>query len=337
MPKISVIVPVYKTEKYLFRCVDSLRNQTLKDIEIILVDDGSPDNCPEICDEYTRQDSRIRVIHKENGGVSTARNAGLDAAQGDYITFVDSDDYVDTEMYEQMLTVAVEHNCDVVMCDCLKEFPDHNVLYTHPIRPGYYDHTQLRVEYYPHLLMMENVEYPATISNWLILWRSTLNTADMRYEPGIRYSEDLLFGAKLLRKSTSFYYMKGTPFYHYVMNPGSATHRFVLDKWDDYLQLHQRICDYFSSDPDYDFSHQIDLCLLFFMYNAVGEILRAKQLSRNEKVSVIRRILSECIVRDMFKRLSIGNLPIAFKQKLLTRIYKARLAIRLLCAYYDKK
>ena len=92
---ISIIVPVYKVEKYIDRCVESIINQTYKNIEIILVDDGSPDNCPKICDEWAKKDKRIRVIHKENRGVSSARNVGIDVAKGKYIGFVDSDDYIE--------------------------------------------------------------------------------------------------------------------------------------------------------------------------------------------------------------------------------------------------
>ena len=100
--KISIIVPVYKVEEYICECIDSLINQTYQNIEVLLVDDGSPDRCPEICDEYAKKDSRINVIHKENGGVSSARNAGLDAATGDYIAFVDSDDYVDKDYVSKL-------------------------------------------------------------------------------------------------------------------------------------------------------------------------------------------------------------------------------------------
>ena len=99
---ISIIVPVFKVEKYLKRCVESIRNQTYPDIEIILVDDGSPDACPQICDQYAQEDARIKVIHKSNGGLSDARNCGIDAARGKYIGFVDSDDYIHPEMYMQL-------------------------------------------------------------------------------------------------------------------------------------------------------------------------------------------------------------------------------------------
>ncbi len=93
-PLISVIVPVYKVEKYFDECVESIVNQTYRNLEIILIDDGSPDNCPQMCDDWTKRDARIRVIHKENGGLSSARNAGLDVCKGEYIAFVDSDDFI---------------------------------------------------------------------------------------------------------------------------------------------------------------------------------------------------------------------------------------------------
>jgi glycosyltransferase involved in cell wall biosynthesis len=102
-PKISIIVPLYNTERYLQRCFDSLVNQTLKEIEIILVNDGSTDNSSKICDEYAKRDRRIKVIHKENGGVSSARNTGMELASGEFLAFVDSDDYVTKEYIGRML------------------------------------------------------------------------------------------------------------------------------------------------------------------------------------------------------------------------------------------
>lgn len=114
--KVSVIVPVYKVEKYLDRCVESIVNQTYKNLEIILVDDGSPDNCPQLCDSWAEKDSRIKVIHKENGGVSSARNAGIDAASGEYIGFVDSDDYLDSKMYEELVTQLESSASDISCC-----------------------------------------------------------------------------------------------------------------------------------------------------------------------------------------------------------------------------
>lgn len=114
--KISIIVPVYNVEKYLKRCIESIINQTYKNLEIILVDDGSTDNCPAICDEYARKDKRIKVIHKENGGASSSRNTGMDAATGKYITFVDSDDFIKEEFVEYLYNLSIENNCEIVQC-----------------------------------------------------------------------------------------------------------------------------------------------------------------------------------------------------------------------------
>lgn len=115
--KISVVVPVYNVEKYLDRCVESILVQTFQDFELILVDDGSPDNCPQMCDNWAERDSRIRVIHKENGGLPDARNYGINAACGEYITFVDSDDWVEKEFLETLYQGMIQNNADVVQCN----------------------------------------------------------------------------------------------------------------------------------------------------------------------------------------------------------------------------
>ncbi|MGM0167266.1 hypothetical protein IGI39_002246 [Enterococcus sp. AZ135] len=116
MCEISIIVPVYNVEKYLNKCVDSILNQTFKDFELILVDDGSPDNSGLICDEYAKKDSRVKVIHKENGGLSDARNAGIDVAKGKYLGFIDSDDYISEDMYEFLYTNIVKEDADLSIC-----------------------------------------------------------------------------------------------------------------------------------------------------------------------------------------------------------------------------
>lgn len=127
MPKVSVIVPVYNTEQYLKECVDSLLKQTLTDLEIILIDDGSPDNSAYICDEYAKLDSRVKVIHKENGGLSSARNAALDICKGEYIGFVDSDDFVEPTMFEELYNSAINYNSDISIC-ALSTFSNNGVI-----------------------------------------------------------------------------------------------------------------------------------------------------------------------------------------------------------------
>ena len=123
-PLISVIVPIYNVEKYLARCVDSIVNQTYKNLEIILVDDGSPDRCPQMCDDYAKKDSRIKVVHKKNGGLSDARNAGMAVATGEYISFIDSDDYVSDDFFECLLDIMNKENSDIAECSVVKFYED---------------------------------------------------------------------------------------------------------------------------------------------------------------------------------------------------------------------
>ena len=119
-PKISVIIPVYNTAKYLSKCLDSILNQTLKEIEVIVVNDGSKDNSQELIDVYKEKDDRIVAIQKENGGLSDARNVGIDVANGEFIAFIDSDDYIDLLMFEKMYGLSQKHQAEIVLCDLVK-------------------------------------------------------------------------------------------------------------------------------------------------------------------------------------------------------------------------
>lgn len=128
---ISVIIPVYNVEKYIYTCLNSIINQTYKNLEIILVDDGSPDNCPQILEDYAKKDSRIKVIHKKNGGLSSARNAGMKIATGKYIAFVDSDDSLNLNMYKRLHELAIKYDADMTMCQLLRVTMDseNNIVY----------------------------------------------------------------------------------------------------------------------------------------------------------------------------------------------------------------
>lgn len=127
---ISVIVPIYRVEEYLNQCIESIVNQTYSKLQIILVDDGSPDHCGEMCEDWARRDKRIKVLHKKNGGLSDARNAGLEVASGNYIAFVDSDDWIEPHMYETMLSVLIKENADLVACGIVDSYPDKDVIHS---------------------------------------------------------------------------------------------------------------------------------------------------------------------------------------------------------------
>lgn len=182
---ISVIVPIYKVEKYLRHCVESIRQQTYKDLEIILVDDGSPDKCPQICDEFASIDNRIKVIHKENGGASSARNAGLDAATGDYIAFVDGDDFIREKMYEVLLNKICESDADMVICSYDKVDEDGSrVPNQSPLRDEL-------LESYELLQKIPNAKGWYYITLWNRLHKKEI-FRNLRFQEGITHEDDAI-------------------------------------------------------------------------------------------------------------------------------------------------
>lgn len=324
MPKISVIVPVYNAQAYLEACIRSILGQTWSDLELLLVDDGSTDTSPQICDTFAAQDARVRVIHQSNSGAAAARNRGIQEASGEFIAFVDSDDYIDPDMYDTMLSIALDHHCDLVICDCLKESPSKREIYTHDLEGGFYDRARMERVYFPQLLMTESMEYPVTISNWLLLIRrEIIQENQIAYPVGIRFSEDLLFGAEVGYASNSLFYLKGYTPYHYRQNPTSVTHTAYRDKWPMLLDLYHRIAASFSKKTDFDFQAQVDRCLLFLVYIALGELSNSG-LSRADYTAKVHEVLDQPQVCQMMRHISILKLQISWKLKLLTFLYRWR-------------
>lgn len=151
-PLISIIVPVYKVEKYLEKCIKSILSQTYKNLEVILVDDGSPDSCPLMCDNFAKMDERIVVIHKKNGGLSDARNAGLDIAKGDYIGFVDSDDYIAPDMYEVLLKTSIMNGADLTLCNYIRVNENYEEIVSEVIQKHAIDKKYNRYEFIHELI-----------------------------------------------------------------------------------------------------------------------------------------------------------------------------------------
>lgn len=331
-PKISIIVPIYNVEKYLPRCVASLRAQTLTDIEIILVDDGSPDGCPEMCDRFAAEDKRIRVIHKENGGVSDARNTGISAAQGEYLAFVDADDYADTDMYCNMLRAARKNDYDIVMCDAVKEYCDNSELFTQAIRAGGYNRGDLLNEYFPKLIMQSTLTYPPATSNWLLLIKNELIQKNyLSYPSGIRISEDLFFGACVMYHANSFCYLKGEAYYHYfVANNSSSTKKADVALWGNYERLLSRLTEKFSTAPDFDFSAQLSHAAIFFALNTIGQTA-GYAIPASEK----KRIAAEVSGSDYVKKAvrSVKKLKVPAKLRLETKLLGSSFTAKLLMKY----
>lgn len=213
--KISIIVPAYNIQAYLGKTLDSLLAQTVEDMEIVVVNDGSRDGTGELAESYAARDGRIRVIHKENGGVTSARLRGVEAASGAYIGFVDGDDYVEPQMYARLLALAEQHQADIAHCGYQMVFPDGHVDY-------YYNTGKCLVQQgklgCSDLLRGEFVE-PAL---WNKLYRRELFSGlAERMDSAIRINEDLLMNFYLFR-GASLAVFEDVCMYHYVLRPGSA-------------------------------------------------------------------------------------------------------------------
>lgn len=239
-PKVSIIVPIYNVEKYLDRCMESLLNQTLKDIEIIMVDDGSPDNCPKMCDEYAKKDKRVKVIHKKNGGLGYARNSGLDIAIGEYVAFVDSDDYVDKGMYESLYNIAKDKHCNAVFSgfyvDHYTEITEKREVYEYT-EYGKEEMGSLAIDFIAAPPHSKN-EYVHEMSVWHSVYlRDTIEENKIRFvSERIYASEDVPFQIDFLLSSSKIVFIPNC-FYHYCYNEGSLTKQFTLKKYEAICKL----------------------------------------------------------------------------------------------------
>lgn len=214
-PKISVIVPVYNTEEYLDRCVKSITDQTYDNIEIILVDDGSKDKCPEMCDKWAEKDSRIKVIHKKNGGLSDARNYGIKEAEGEYLFFADSDDYIEPDMLSFLFNLADENGADVSRCGFFFDFEDSGEEKENPYSND--------VKIFGYNERIKDLVLSGHVSGvvWNKLYRKDF-ISDVMFDPKDGSSEDILFNYRVYKKNpkTAF---RDIPKYHYVVRNGSIT------------------------------------------------------------------------------------------------------------------
>ena len=215
MDLISVIVPIYNVEPYLRRCVDSILAQKYRNLEIILVDDGSPDDCPQICDEYAAQDERIKVIHKANGGLSSARNAGLDAASGDWVSFIDSDDWIEPDMYEVLLRNAGNANAEISVGGVNDELVDQDRV---TVTKTTY-HGALKQETLSPTEAMARY-FTTSWAAWDKIYRKELFQT-IRFPVG-EINEDEAIVLKLLDTCTAVSYTNQV-FYHYIHRAQSIT------------------------------------------------------------------------------------------------------------------
>lgn len=327
---ISVVIPVYKVERYIRRCVDSVINQSYKNLEIILVDDGSPDNCPAICDEYCQTDERIRVIHKKNGGLASARNAGMNIATGEYLFFLDSDDWLELDGLELLYKKGCCKDVDFVRYRAIRTgWPgkdEHIPCRVEKIRElseGYYSRERIIKEIYPRLLATNQLSMGAIVGAWGSLYKTEfLNKNKLRFYEEVKFSEDLIFSANVVKCAKAFYFIDTACVYHYFYNPNSISKSFREDRWDSCKGL-IRYCEKdFADIKEYDFSNELQYLRWFCIMMALNE--RKYLTGWNNKRRYCKKILRDKVIKESKLTLSIYDLT--WKQKLVLVMAKLGLS-----------
>ena len=254
MPLVSVIVPVYKAEAYLHKCVDSLLAQTMTDFEVLLIDDGSPDRSGAICDEYAAKDSRIRVFHKENGGVASARQVGIENVRGEYTIHADPDDWVEPTMLEELYAKAKEDDADMVICDYYVDYAD-RVNYSKQ-QPTSLDYKSVQCEIFGRL--------HGAVWNKLIK-TSVIKKTKTNFSLELSFCEDLHFNAQILKNNIKISYL-GKAFYHYVqgLNNNSLVFSYSKSTFNRDIRMAQIFNELMKNTESYDLCMQnMDYLILY--------------------------------------------------------------------------
>lgn len=345
---ISIIIPIYKSEKYLKRCLDSVISQTHSNIQIILVDDGSPDKCPDICDEYAKNDSRIFVIHQKNSGVSSARNAGIEAAKGEYIVFIDSDDYVDNSLMEYGLKSICENNMDLFLCGLVIEtFYDEKIIDTTKY-VGFNENYFVR-----DFLNDLHTKFPYTLicSPCAKLYKTNIiNNNRIRFDRSVSLGEDTLFNIAYLRFCSTVI-STDRLLYHYTRGKEDALHKkYTPNLFDIHCATYEKWLDlyHFASADDGAIYRLNILFGNFFIDAMVNAINNKNNNDRQYRINLCKKT-SEYIRRNMPKKIdeldnfkkclyAVLNIKtiLASYYLLLAAVYSSRLVARLRIIFTEK-
>jgi glycosyltransferase involved in cell wall biosynthesis len=278
VPKFSIIIPVFNVAEYLPKCIDSILIQSFKDIEIILVNDGSTDNSPKICNDYSNNYSNVNVVHKDNGGASDARNVGINNATGDFILFIDADDYIKKDSLHKINEVLSEQeDIDVMFLEAVKIFPDGKEV---PLNDGYIKESIINKEKDDVIKHIgELVKFPASPSTKLIR-RSLLIQSKLYFQKGLQF-EDIDWSIKLILAAFKFNYCD-YPYYCYRQNrPGSETSFFSEKRFCDLLYIIEKWIKLAESNTEVNKYKETVYSLL--AYEFVFIILGYSTLNRKKK------------------------------------------------------
>jgi len=326
---ISIIVPVYKVEKYIDKCINSILNQTYKKLEIILVDDGSPDNSGKICDSFAKQDNRIKVIHKENGGVSSARNKGLEVASGQWITFVDSDDWIENDFCELLLNNAITYNADIVLCG-------YNRVTLSGVDKIRNTNKIIEIDENEYLKNVLNPQTGFGFCHMKLYKHKCIK--NIEFKEGLPVGEDALFNEQISKKIKKAIFLEKS-LYNYRINDDSVVRRFDKNYTKKYLEsmkiTKEYIFENYKENKEiiqnyYNFvAYHVLLVTVNYCYN--------KENKEKNKVKLLKEICNIPEFKEGIIKSNYNNLSITRKITLFTIKHKLYLLTGFICEYRQRQ
>ncbi len=318
---ISVIVPVYNVEKYIDKCLNSIMKQSYKNIEIILVDDGSTDKSGKICEEYAKLDNRIKVVHKKNEGLGLARNSGLEISSGKYIAFIDSDDFISENMIEKLVEEILNYNVDTVYCG-FYEYYDSNLLLP---KPCYYSNKIFEKEEITSKILLEMIgtapkekkDSLVSMSVWHALYSTEIIKKNLIKFPSEReyISEDIVFDILYLKNAKKIKFIEDCLYFYRCNNSNSLTHKY---KKDEFL-MHKKVVDKLNYElskfmKKEKYINRTDRYLLGRLRTCIKKIVNYGKTNKNFEVkSEIMKLVSLKCVDECLKRYPYRENPIQQK------------------------
>ena len=340
MVDISVIVPVYNVEELLPRCIESIQAQTKQNIEIILVNDGATDGSGAVCDDYAKKDERIRVIHKPNGGLTSAWKAGAKEATGAYLGFVDSDDWIDADMYERMWESAVKYDSDVVVCGLVFDYEDPSIPKRNEIsnfEKEFYDREALEM-LFPTLLndgrFFGRSLQPARVTK---LYRKELVDRNMPLcKEEVSVGEDMQLSLPVLMDAKCMSVVKEFYPYHYWFNQKSMTGKYDPNYLDKIKVMEKRMKEISAEKGAYDFSAQITNDFLGLAVIGLKNGVIRNTDGAKSALEIIKRYCNDEAVKEALKNHTMDQLPITIKAFLMLMQAKQYWICYVICKLFFK-
>ena len=319
----SVIVPIYKVEKYLKKCIDSILNQTFNDFELILVDDGSPDNCPQICDEYAQSNSKIKVIHKKNGGLVSARNTGIKAAVGDYICYVDGDDWIHEDTLKNLYEDSIKnYSPDMVIFGIVKLFSNKKEEIFTDLKDGLYTKDELIKDVYPYMMydnrkpFCKGLIFPAACNK---IYKRELLLEHYCRDERIRMGEDNAFVYECTWNSEKIYISNKIYYYYNQLNPGAMNQSYDEKRFENNKYLFDYMTKRLQGQNE-DLDKQLNAFRAYWITMAVFHEVKCGKKTI-EAAKHIKQGINNCKTMDYVKLSDLPKSEQCFLMLLKCRMY----------------